>query len=516
MLRQNIAPHGNPANLTLELSRRASVMPDAPALLSDRRFLTYAQLDALTWGAARYLLDGGIAPSQIVALACDAPRDLLVAMLGLTRLGACIVSIPGEAPPARARELAAQAGASVLVGNRRRAGEAGLPALEFPASFDASASAAPGLLRERPEAPWLLIQGSGSTGSAKIIPLTHGTTRSRLDLTGRIRSLNPGERVFVSVGLDYLFAKYRFWVAIFSGACFALPEHAGSVAADMAALRPAVADLTVLHAEQLVGARQAQDPAGGAQVGGGNLREIAVYGSTVGEDLRRRLRERTGARLAVVYVTNETGPIAIAWPDAREGLPDTVGHPVPGVEVGIVDPSGQPLPVGQTGILRVRSPGLVDGYLHDADATGRSFRDGWFHTGDLASLAPDGQVIHRGRADGMMILNGLNIHPAEIERAMLSHPAVRDVAALPLRHPVHQDIPICAVALHPGSLVGEEALKRHAAAQLGGSGPGLVFILEALPRNRQGKLARADLVRTVQARLDERLRRASSSAPNPA
>ena len=155
------------------------------------------------------------------------------------------------------------------------------------------------------------------------------------------------------------------------------------------------------------------------------------------------------------------------------------------------------------GRIRIRSPGLVRGYQDDEDATRASFADGWFMPGDLGRFTPDGQLIFCGRSDHMMIMNGMNLYPEEIERILLSHQEVRDAAVMPLHHPVHQDVPVCAVALSPGARSTEQALLHWAREQLGSHGPHRLWVCDCVPRNPEGKLNRAalsDLIRSRMAR----------------
>ena len=140
-------------------------------------------------------------------------------------------------------------------------------------------------------------------------------------------------------------------------------------------------------------------------------------------------------------------------------------------------------------------------YLNDDQASAKSFRDGWFYPGDLGRWTEDGLLCHMGRADDMMILNGINIYPAEIEQAMLSHPAVADAVALPLKHRVANDVPVCAVVLKDHERVSEQDLLEYARGKLGSHRPKRVAILDAIPRNEHGKVQRAALAQAVAARL---------------
>ena len=159
---------------------------------------------------------------------------------------------------------------------------------------------------------------------------------------------------------------------------------------------------------------------------------------------------------------------------------------------------------------------MVDRYLNDDEATRLAFKDGWFYPGDLGQFAPNGHLIFRGRADHMMIMNGINIYPAEIERVVSRHPAVRDVVAVPLPSIIHQDIPVCAVVLQTGAQLSEKQLLDFAAQRLGSRGPKKVFMFERIPRNEQGKLIRPQLMREIAASLQREHGKESTPAASPA
>ena len=126
------------------------------------------------------------------------------------------------------------------------------------------------------------------------------------------------------------------------------------------------------------------------------------------------------------------------------------------------------------------------------------FRDGWFYPGDVGTLRRDGQLIVQGRRDDMIVLNGLNIFPAEIERVLEGHPAVVEAAALPLPSMVHGQIPVAAVVLRAGEGVTGAELRRYCHQHLGLRTPRRVLVLAQLPKNSQGKTVRRDLVAAFQ------------------
>jgi acyl-coenzyme A synthetase/AMP-(fatty) acid ligase len=146
------------------------------------------------------------------------------------------------------------------------------------------------------------------------------------------------------------------------------------------------------------------------------------------------------------------------------------------------------------GTLWVRTAKMADGYVDDAVATARHFRDGWFLPGDLARVDGDGRLHLVGRADEMINLHGVKVSPAEIERVLEALPGVRAAAAFALPSAVHGQIPLAAVELASSDGPGADQLLAAARAALGVRAPRRVLVLDALPRNSAGKVVPARLV----------------------
>ncbi|MFO1055762.1 MAG: long-chain fatty acid--CoA ligase [Dongiaceae bacterium] len=484
-------------NVTLDLLRWAQATPDAPALVLPGERLSYRQLDTLTWQCSRYLHDQGVRPGDVVATTFMEDAAQAVALLAAARLGAAGLSLARNAGAAERRGLAIAAGARCLLTDRPALFEAGLPtlALDIRALSRHPQALTAGLLAETPVAPWQLIQGSGSTGTPKLLPVTHAQARARFAGQVAASGFRPGDCLAGLSRLDYSLSKHRLGWALAAGAAYAIIEQTGVNPLEL--LQPLGVTFlaaSVVHAEYILRDDRPADLAALSRIGA-----LSLSGSSVGDALRARLRARIGDRLWIDYGSNEAGHLALAKAPELYETPGTVGRIVPGVELQVVDADGRRVPDGTEGRVRVRGPGMIEGYWRDAEATARHFRDGWFHPGDLARWAPDGQLIHLGRADRVMIHDGINIDPVEIERVMSAHPAVGDAVALPVRSPVHHDIPVCAVALRRGHLVSEQELLTYAQDWLGPRGPRRVAILESLPRSGAGKLLQPQLVEALRA-----------------
>jgi acyl-coenzyme A synthetase/AMP-(fatty) acid ligase len=487
------------ANLTAELSRQAALRPDSIAVYLHEATITFKQLEILTWKAATCLRQSGVKPGDVVALTFLDEIACLVTMLAVARIGSTVFSLPKNAPAMLRAEMAAGAKAQILVTDISAVDAAGLPTLlinlkkiaSYPAPIDFSA------MDKFPQYPWLIITGSGSTGRPKKIPVSHEQYRAQMSLYNNALAINPADRVASFLSLETVVTKERYFDALFSGAALVLPDHASRASLQwIKDDHVTVLWGTVIHAEGIL-----RNLPVGVENGFGSLRVFIVGSSTVSDSLRKRIVAALTKNLYVYYGTNELGLATLAEPADVGATPGSVGRTPTGVALEVVDGDGKRVPDGATGLIRIKSPGLVNGYLDDAEATARAFKGGWFYPGDLGKMTPDNQLIYCGRADYMMIMNGVNIYPAEIEAVMTSHPAVWDAAAVPLRHSVHQDLPVCAVVIRDGERVSEKELLDYALQHLGSHGPRKILVLEKIPRNEQGKLIRGKLMQDIAGEL---------------
>ncbi len=223
-----------------------------------------------------------------------------------------------------------------------------------------------------------------------------------------------------------------------------------------------------------------------------DLKAFHTGTTMIPEPLRQQIQEYLTPNLHIAYGTSENGILTVAPPVLIGKIPGVVGYMIPDATVEVIDDDDNPLPSGHVGKLRIKSAGMIDGYLDDPEETARAFGDGWFYPGDLGELTPDGALIHYGRADDMMIFNGMNIYPAEIENALLQHPAIHETAAFAIGHPVSGDLPVAAIVTK--APVSDDALRVHCQVWLGAKSPSHFMRVRELPRNALGKVLKRQLV----------------------
>jgi D-alanine-D-alanine ligase-like ATP-grasp enzyme len=305
----------------------------------------------------------------------------------------------------------------------------------------------------------------------------------------------PEDTLLSLVSMHFYAAKQRYLEAVAVGAGMFL-DRPGQID-----IRPYIDSGTVnavygtvFHAEALMQTL----PAGSSEVLAG-LRALMIGGSTVSMDLREKIRRTLTPRLYLFYGTNETHTSTIAAPDEVFSLPGGVGRALPGFRLKVVDPGGRSLPAGQDGEILIRSPASIDSYL-DADAESRAvFRRGWFATGDVGALTADGQLVHKGRSDGMLIVSGVNLYPAEVEQILRRCEGVADAHVTAMHHPALQDVPVALVVPAPGERPDEQALVAKVREQLGAHALFRVFRVDRIPRNEQGKVQRLAVKELLQS-----------------
>jgi acyl-CoA synthetase (AMP-forming)/AMP-acid ligase II len=171
----------------------------------------------------------------------------------------------------------------------------------------------------------------------------------------------------------------------------------------------------------------------------------------------------------------------------------------------LVGPDGVDVPAGTVGEVWFRGPTVVRGYYSNAAATAVSFTDGWFHTGDLGYVDPDGFLHIVDRLKDVVIRGGENVYAAEVEAVLFEHPDIVDAAIVGVPHATLGEEVAAVVRLQPGSRLDAEGVRAHVADRLAAFKVPTVVDLrtDELPRNAAGKV----LKRQLREELDRQIRR---------
>ena len=212
----------------------------------------------------------------------------------------------------------------------------------------------------------------------------------------------------------------------------------------------------------------------------------------------RRFRELTGANLVEGYGLTEASPVTHCNPvfDTAKNRIGTIGLTFPDTESRLVDleTGEREVAPGEPGELVIRGPQLMDGYYNQPQETAQALRDGWLHTGDIATIDADGYVAIVDRKKEMIIVSGYNVYPREVEEALTTHPAVLEAAAIGVPHPIKGEEVKAFVALKPGQNATADDLIAFCRDRLAPfKVPRAIEFRETLPKTLIGKVLRRQL-----------------------
>jgi acyl-CoA synthetase (AMP-forming)/AMP-acid ligase II len=214
--------------------------------------------------------------------------------------------------------------------------------------------------------------------------------------------------------------------------------------------------------------------------------------------LVERLQEKMPrAMVSNNYGMTEAGSVYCLTPRGEAvRRPGSVGRPVPPAEVRIVGGDGAELPTGEVGEVRLRIPGRQREYFGDPEATADAWVDGWLVTGDLGRVDDDGYLYVVGRSKDVVIRGGNNVHAADVEHVILTHPGVLEAAVVGVPHPVLGEDVVGFVVLRPGAEATAEELRAHCLGALADyKVPREWHFVGDLPRNVTGKVVKPELRR---------------------
>ncbi len=224
-----------------------------------------------------------------------------------------------------------------------------------------------------------------------------------------------------------------------------------------------------------------------------SVTSVAYGGSPSAAELQRRVQETfpNVTTLSNAYGLTESSSVATVN-SGEEFLakPDSVGRPMPVVDIKIVDPNGEEVPTGATGEVLIRGPIVMPGYWNKPAETAETVRDGWLWTGDVGHVDDEGFLYITDRAKDMIIRGGENIYCVEIENRLVEHPKVADAAVIGVPHDELGEEVKAVVQVEPGETLTEDEVRQWVADALAYfKVPAYVELTDAkLPRNASGKL----------------------------
>ena len=504
--------------LTDFLDKGASLGPAAPCLTMGGRSRSYAEVQRLSWVIARALARSGVRPGDKVAVLSGNDPVAFSCVFGIARAGAvwCPVNPRNEA--AENRELLDLFDCSCLIFQGSFAPlvariAPGLPKVTMLVCLDAGdpgvVTAVPLLrwLAGLPEEPWqaeppddvAMIAGTGgTTGRPKGVQLTGHNIETMTALTLMGYPFD-GRPVYLALApLTHAAGVLCFPIMALGGEIVIMPapdlaEFLGLIGGHRvthAFLPPTLIYLLLDHPGLAAADLSSLQCLwyGAAPMSAARLEQaISAIGPVMGQ-----LFGQTEAPMMI----STMAPKDHFHPDgslARERF-TSAGRPTPLVTVAIMDDEGRLLPAGQRGEIVVRGPLVMAGYYQDPAASAEAARHGWHHTGDIGYLDPDNYLFIVDRAKDMIITGGFNVYSAEVEQALLTHPAVLDCAVIGLPDDKWGERVTAVIQPHPGQDLADADLRAFVKDQLGSvKAPKQVEVWPDLPRSKVGKVLKAEV-----------------------
>jgi long-chain acyl-CoA synthetase len=487
-------------NLATAFAASVGRRPDKIALYWGDSEFSYATLSAQSGAVAAELTGkSGVKPGDRVALWLKNRPEFIPAVFGILGAGAVLVPINNFLKPDEVNYILKDGGIDVLITDDELAIHA--PALlaarpqlkifkveDFPASPPPSSQLPPPPTRNESDLA-VIIYTSGTTGRPKGAMLSHGNLLHNVESCRLVLETVDQDRM---AALLPLFHSYMLTVGIF------LPLIVGGSLVLVKSLNHPRQILQELYARQatiLPGIPPFYRMLAGSPVPFKLPFRLCISGSApLPVQVLKDFEAKYGIPLIEGYGLSEASPVVSKNPIHGVRKPGSIGLPVPNVEVSAQDDSGKILGAGEAGEICVRGGNVMLGYWNQPEETARAFRNGWLLTGDIGYRDADGYFYITDRKKDMLLVNGINVYPREIEEVIYQFPGVKEVAVIGVPDARKGEQPVAFVAVAEGQTVDEKALFQFVRSKLADyKVPKKVVFLPALPRNATGKILKTAL-----------------------
>jgi long-chain acyl-CoA synthetase len=470
-------------NLADLVTRQAQVQPEAVALMQPRptrRTMTWAEFDRRVNAVAAGLSAHGLLAGHRVAICGTNSIEFVVAYFATLRAGYVAVPINPESTISELRRMINDCGARVLFSAASQPIEGVHEIALTPKGLDelSDPTAEPVSSPRDPEALAVLLYTAGSSGEPKAAMLSHRALLSHLHHVAALEILDRDDVVLVMLPLFHVFGLNAvLGTSVLYGARLVIMDGFEGFVEVLAAEK-----ITNLPVVPPMLARILDDERAVASLG--SVTRVVSGAAPLSTDLRDRFTAHTGLTVEQGYGLTEAGPGVTATIGTDALGHGHVGRPLPGVEVRIGDGT-EPTEPGE---IWIRGANVFSGYWPDRD--GGPDQDGWFATGDVGYMI-DGELFLVDRSRELIIVNGFNVYPAEVEEAIAELPEVESVAVIGRPHwRTGEQV----VAFVTGAGLGVATINEHCASRLAKfKRPSLVWVVDELPRGITGKVRKGVL-----------------------
>jgi long-chain acyl-CoA synthetase len=231
-----------------------------------------------------------------------------------------------------------------------------------------------------------------------------------------------------------------------------------------------------------------------------SIRICVSGGASIPADIVHKFEKKFRKPLVEGYGLSEAAPICSLNPLYGKRIPGSIGPAINNVHIVIRDDNGREVATGETGELTIKGDNVMLGYFNNPEATKEALKDGWLYTGDIGKKDHDGYVYILDRKKDLIIVNGMNVYPREVEEILLTHPAVEAVNMVGQKNEMHGEIPVAVVVLRDGQTADEHTLRKFCRDHIANfKVPHKVVFWKELPVNVQGKVLKREIKKIIEA-----------------
>jgi long-chain acyl-CoA synthetase len=485
-------------NLATAFSNCAQKNPSKIAVYFGDKEISYTDLAAQVQAVAAHLQSQlGVKPGDRVALWLKNCPEFIIGVYGILQAGAVVVPINNFLKAAEAGYILNDGGIDVVICDAELGAHfaeltAARPQLKMLkvedfASLKPANNLPPPARKESDLA--VIIYTSGTTGKPKGAMLSHGNLMHNVNSCSIV--LAAAETDALAVILP-LFHTYMMTVGIF------LPFTIGGSIVLVKSLHPPramIAEIFSRRATILPAVPAFYRMLLSAQLPTPIPIRVFISGSApLPMQTLREFEEKFKVPLIEGYGLSEASPVVSKNPLKGVHKAGSVGIPIANVEMSVQDEEGKILGPNETGEICVRGGNVMQGYWNAPEETKKSFRNGWLLTGDVGHRDNDGYYFITDRKKDMLIVNGINVYPREIEEVIYHFPGVKEAAVIGVKDERRGELPMAFVAAADGQTVDEKELQQFIRGKLAEfKTPKQIIIMPALPKNATGKILKTEL-----------------------
>jgi long-chain acyl-CoA synthetase len=483
------------------LSQRAGEHKRKTFIKFEKRKVTYAEADNLVSFCAGGLKSLGLEDQGRVSILMDNCPEYIFSYFAVLRAGGVAVPVNTFLSPDEISYILNDSGCKILIYSDSFSSHVdkikeAVPELRaFKFNDIPREQADPVKASENDLA--VLLYTSGTTGFPKGAMLSHKNLCSNAEASGRAFDVSQRDKVLLFLPL---FHSFTFT------ACVIVPIYAGATVVLLKSVKPFSQVIKSLVRDRITlfaGVPTIYNILSKKRLPAYmryllrfilNIRACISGAAALPEETLRAFEERFRVPLIEGYGLTEASPVVAVNPLRGPRKPASVGRPVPGVEAAVMGEDGKEMPGGTVGELAVRGPNVMRGYFNKKDETEKAIKDGWLYTGDLARIDEDGYIFIVDRKKDLIIIDGMNVYPREVEDIVMTHGSVEECAMVGIPDGRGSEVSVLFVKKKEKEAVDETEIRNLLKGRLAQFKiPRKVRFADELPKTATGKIKKVEL-----------------------